>query len=206
MTRLLAAVLVLAVAGTGALAMPVDGVHGTGGIAGDYPPEARTGLMDAWNDEMPHDTGYSYGANCFGWRYVPSQTYLLERIEFYAGGLAGTTTVQVREDEGTNHATGPILGEVTYNQAAPMAWQGENLDPPVMVTEGVAVYIKKYVVVDSNCSMALGGTIIPHGWSWDCISWEGPSSSFYWMARFYGTDDPTPAEASSWGRIKGLYK
>jgi hypothetical protein len=184
----------------GGVSLYPDAATGTP-VAG---PES-TSLIDAWNDTQPYAPVGSYAAQCFGFAYVPSQDYMLERIEFYAGGLAGTVTVSVHQDVGDGHPTGPVLGSVTYGESATLGWQGASLVPSVPLTAGVTYYIKYMPVGGAPTSTADGGTIIPHSWADFCVSWNGPGPFFFWMARFHGSA-PTATEPSSWGMVKRLYR
>jgi hypothetical protein len=111
----------------------------------------------------------------------------LERVEFYAGGLAGTVTVAVLGDDGRGNPTGAMLGSATYAESATLNWQGTNLIPPVPLVKGTRYHIRYQPVPGSWCSMARGGTLVPDLWSDDsCATWRGPESAFNWKARFYG--------------------
>jgi len=168
---------------------------------------SREGLLDAWNDTQAWTSGWTYGASVFGFAYTPPLTYILNRIEWYAGGLAGQVTMEIRADDGTGLPNGPILSSVTYNESADQAWQGQNLGSPVVLTAGTLYYIRYYVVVNANCSFAATGTIIPHYWSFDGGStWDGPAPSFYWMARFYGDTSVTPVYEDTWSSVKSLFR
>jgi hypothetical protein len=185
----------------------VFGVNvGTPGVPVMTDP-ARESLMDAWNDTQPWTSGWTYGANVFGFAYTPPTTYCLHRMEFYAGGLGGQVMLEIRANDGSGLPNGPILGSVTYNEVETQGWQGANLTTPVTMTAGTLYYIRYYVVVGANCAFATGGTLIPHFWSWDGgASWEGPASSFYWMARFYGDPGATPVFPDTWSTVKALFQ
>ncbi|MBM3316700.1 MAG: hypothetical protein FJY75_02500 [Candidatus Eisenbacteria bacterium] len=191
----------------GAASAQMYGVH-TGVPGVPYMTEpARESLMDAWNDTQPFEPGWSYGANAFAFAYTPSLSYTLERMEFFAGGLGGQVTIEIRANDGTGLPNGPVLAAATYNESAAQSWQGQNLGTPVALSAGTLYYIRYYVVVGANCSFASSGVIIPHFWSWDGgASWDGPAGSFYWMARFYGEDGGTPVVEDTWSGVKGLFR
>ena len=132
------------------------------------------------------------------------ETYYLERIEFMAGEIAGPATIELRGDDGSGCPSGPLLASGSFDQVVTLGWQGADLTPAVYMEAGQTYHINYIVVVNSPSSFALTGDVIPHCWSWDCISWDGPSSSFYWMAKFFGTYESTPVETSTWGRVKSL--
>jgi hypothetical protein len=168
---------------------------------------ARESLMDAWNDAQPFQSGYTYGANVFAFAYTPLVNYTLNRMEFYAGGLAGQVMLEIRANDGSGLPNGPILASATYTESATQGWQGGNLATPVSLTAGTLYYIRYYVVVNANCAFATGGTIIPHFYSWDSgATWNGPASSFYWMARFYGDEGGIPVIDDTWSSVKGLFR
>ncbi|MFB3909717.1 MAG: DUF4082 domain-containing protein [Candidatus Eisenbacteria bacterium] len=202
--------IVLLVSGTAAFAdngLNYNGLnYNGGGGVGDIPPAARTELIESWNDDLPLDPGWTYGSTCYGWRFEPTLSYTLERIEFYTGGLAGTTTVEVRADDGSGFATGQVLGAVTYPVTDELSWQGADLVPPVEITAGTLYFIRGQVVVDAIAGVAQGGVWIQHSWSDDCVTWGGPAYTFHWMARFYGTMSPTATTMTTWGRVKSLYR
>jgi hypothetical protein len=190
-----------------ALAEPLDGVNlGTPGTPITTSPPTRD-YVEGWNDTQPYQSAGTYGADCFGYAYTPSVNYLLEKIEFYAGGASGEVTVAVRGSDGSGLPTGPILGQVTYVESAIHGWQGANLLTPVQVTAGQTYYIQYAVVVGADVSTAATGTIIGHAPSSDhCASWNGWWFNFPWMARFYGQSGGTPASTTSWGVIKSIYR
>ena len=163
-------------------------------------------LMDGWNHTQPYASAGSYGARCFGFAYVPSQSYSLERIEFYAGGVAGTVSVSVHQDVGSNFPTGPVLGSVTYPESAILGWQGGNLAPTVVILAGSTYYIKYVPVNFAPVSTASTGILIPHSWADECSLWQGPAASFFWMARFHGSPLPTANAQTTWSAIKRLYR
>ncbi len=169
---------------------------------------AREGLMDGWNDTQPYQQSNTYAANCFGFAYTPSISYILNRVEWYAAGSGGTVTVEFCANNGSGLPTGPVLGSATYVESpGGPVWIGGNLNPPVCLTAGTLYYIRYHVVVGDWCSLASGGTLIPHYWSWDGGgSWEGPSPSFYWLARFYGDEGGSPVVKDTWGSVKNDFR
>ncbi|HYM82122.1 MAG TPA: DUF4082 domain-containing protein [Candidatus Limnocylindria bacterium] len=166
---------------------------------------AATSLIDAWNDTQPYASVGTYAATCFGFAYVPPQQYTLERIEFYAGGLAGAVTVSVHADDGSGYPTGASLGSVSYGESATLGWQGANLVPAVALTAGTTYYIKYVPVNGADATTAGSGTVIPHSFG-DCSTWTGPVPAFFWMARFYGMPAVTATTPVTWSRIKILYR
>jgi len=166
---------------------------------------AAVGLVDAWNDTETPQSVYVYGADCWGYPYRPSKTYDLDRVEFYAGDLEGLVTVSVLADDGSGFPTGPVLGSVTYKETSPRRWQGASLTPTVPLTGGALYHIRYQVLVGSLASVAQGGHLIPHAWSFNnCVSWDGIESST-WMARFYD-EAVTATRPGTWGAIKTLYR
>ncbi len=182
-----------------------------GGIELTHPGEAqpteppREEYIEGWNDDQPYQSAGTYAAQCFGFAYVPSVSYVLERIEFHAGGVGGPVTVSLLEDDGSGEPTGAVLGTVSYEESATHGWQGDNLIPPVFVTAGTLYYIKYQVVVGADASTAASGVIIPHYWSYDCVTWDGYAPYEFWMARFYGQPQNS-TERNTWGTIKSLYR
>lgn len=161
-------------------------------------------LIEAWNDNgMPPYVG-TYSSYCFAFEYIPSQDYVLERIEWFAGGIAGgTVTTSVRGAS----LNGPTLASVTYLEIPPQQWQGADLVPSVPVTLGASYFIVYEVIRGASISAASSGTIIPH---WHdsqpaCSNWNGPWSSAPWRARFYGTIG-VPVGTGTWGSVKSLYR
>ncbi len=189
-----------------ALALTVGGVEpaSPGGEALPTDPP-REEYIEGWNDDQPYDPWGTYSAECFGFAYVPSTSYGLERIEFYAGGVGGPVTVSLLEDDGSGAPTGPVLGTVSYTESATHGWQGENFVPAVYVTEGTLYYIKYQVVVGADMATAASGVIIPHNWSFDCVTWDGPGSYFLWMARIYGSPQAS-IESITWATIKSVFR
>ena len=165
-----------------------------------------TSLMDAWNDTQPCAPAGSYAAQCFGFAYVPTQNYMLERIEFYAGGVAGTVTVSVHQDVGSGRPTGPVLGSVSYGESATLGWQGADQAPSVLMISGTTYYIKYVPVNGAPASTSSTGTLISHSWADDCVTWNGPFPVFSWMARFHGSPLPTSTARTTWSAIKLLYR
>jgi hypothetical protein len=177
----------------------------------DTPPAAApTGpttatLIESWNDGQPYQPVGVYAA-CFGFAYVPAQTYVLERVEFYAGGLAGPVSVSIHQDIGSGWPTGPTLSSVAYAESATLGWQGADLVPPLLVLAGTTYYIYYSPVQGAPTSTCSAGTPIPHSWAYDCATWEGPQLVFIWLARFHGTPLPTRTSAVTWSAIKRLYR
>jgi hypothetical protein len=169
---------------------------------GGYSPADFT-LIEAWNDNGQPGHGGTYVSPCFAFQYVPTQSYVLERIEWYAGNLGGTVSTTVRNG-GLN---GPDLTTTgNYSEVPPRDWQGANLVPPIPVTAGSTYGIIYRVVVGAQISAATTGNIINH-WhdpTGACSAFNGPFASVAWRARFYGTA-ATPVEQGTWGSIKNLY-
>jgi len=189
-----------------ALAADLAGAHYTGDVGGQSSTDGpREVLADAWNDTEPPDTGWSYAAEHFGWAYTPSTSYVLNRVEWYAGDIGGTVTVSILADDGSGLPTGTVLGSATYDESDVRQWQGADLATPVPLTGGTLYYIVYDIVPGATLSAASSGVIIPHYWFYDSDGyWNGPSASFYWMARFYG-DVVTPTGTFSWSEVKGAY-
>jgi hypothetical protein len=162
----------------------------------------RTSLIEAWNDNgMPGHTG-RYSSLCFAFEYVPSVSYTLERIDLYAGNIAGTVTLSVRDGS----LNGGTLASVTYQETPPRDWQGADLVPAIPVLTGSSYFLVYEIVRDAQISAASSGTPISH-WhdpNLTCSNWSGPHTSIPWRARFYGAL-PTPTEPSTWGNIKSVY-
>lgn len=189
----------------------VVGVHASdnGVVASQDPPvgwvdsSPDTDLIDAWNDNGLPPYAATYSSPCFAYEYIPTQDYVLERIEWFAGNIGGTVTTSVREGS----LNGLTLGSVTYQEVPPQQWQGADLVPYVPVTAGESYFIVYQVVVGAATSAASSGTVISH-WhdpSGACSSWSGPWSSIAWRARFYGTIG-IPVETGTWGTVKSLYR
>lgn len=190
--KLIALMGLILIAAAPALAEQNAGVLYTGEMTGEGTgSDARETLVDAWNDTQTPLSGWTYAASIFGFAYTPASDYTLNRVEFYAGGAAGTVTVSILADSGSGLPDGAVLASATYGEVADRQWQGADLDSPVALTGGTLYYIRYDVVVGAELSHADSGVAIPHFWNYGS-SWEGPSSLFYWMARFYG-DVTTPA-------------
>jgi hypothetical protein len=171
-------------------------------VPGENSPATRA-LIEAWNDNGQPGSTSTYVSPCFAFNYVPSVSYLLERIEWYAGDIGGTVTTAVRGGA----LNGPTLGTVTYQESPPRDWQGANLVPAVAVTAGQSYYLVYSIVVGAQVSAAASGNIIPH-WhdpSGACTTFNGPFNSLPWRARFYGTA-ATPVDTGTWGQIKSIYR
>lgn len=168
--------------------------------------QAMFTLEEAWNDTQAPTVFWTYSAECFGFKYIPSHDYVLTRIEFFAGDVEGPVTVEVRADDGSGVPAGPVLGTVTYQETAPRRWQGADLGPSIEVHAGTTYYIRYQVVVGALTSFADAGALIPHTWSDQCDAWYPVLSPLNaWMARFYG-DATTDARPRSWGQLKMLYR
>jgi hypothetical protein len=161
--------------------------------------------IEGWNVDQAFDGSWYWAADCQGPTYVAGQTYYLQRIEFMQGEVAGTAMIEVYADDAGGCPGGTLLTSGSYEQVEALGWQGADLDPDIYIEAGQTYHVNLHVVQGGPSSFAVGGDIIPHCWSWDCVNWEGPSSSFYWMARFFGSYDPTPVETTSWGKVKALY-
>jgi hypothetical protein len=170
---------------------------------GQYSP-ADGALVEAWNDNGAPGAGGTYLSPCFAFQYTPSTSYVLEKIEWYAGNLQGTVSTTVRSG-GIN---GPDLTTTgPYTESPPRDWQGVNLTPPIAVTAGNTYGIIYRIVVGAQISAATTGIGINH-WhdpTGSCSSFNGPFSSTFWRARFYGSF-ATPTEPSTWGNIKSFYR
>ncbi|MBC8368187.1 DUF4082 domain-containing protein [bacterium] len=169
------------------------------------PADARESLADSWNDTETHSGASTYSAQHFGFAYTPSTSYTLNRVEWYAGGIAGTVTVAIHADSGSGYPDGALLASATYGESDVTSWQGGNLDTPVALNAGTTYYIKYTTVNGAFLSDATSGTVVAHSWYYDSNGfWEGPGAFFYWMARFYG-DISTPTGNISWSEIKGSF-
>jgi hypothetical protein len=185
-----------------------DGVAGSvhSGDSIGLTVEGRRDFIEGWNVDQPFDGGWYYGAPCQGPTYVAGATYILERIEFMAGFMAGTAVIELRGDDGSGCPTGPVLASGSFEQVETIEWQGADLVPPVDVEAGRTYHINYRVITDGVSSIALTGDLVPHCWAEDCVEWEGPETMFYWMAKFYGSHPPTPSQRSSWGKVKSIYR
>lgn len=202
MRALVAVVSILFLGGLAAPAFAQDGfLGGASSPGGDYEPP-RESLMDEWNADQPHYPIGTYSGGCFAYPYDPPFDYSLQRVEFLAGGVGGTVTVQVRADD----YNGPILGEVTYTESAETGWQGADLEPCVPLTVGGIYFVVYEVVPDADASTSDGGVTIPYYYASNCETYGDIFTHIYWKARFYGDTDATPAEDNSWGRVKSLYR
>jgi hypothetical protein len=194
---------VVASADVGGVRSAPPGVTPVPGIAS---PATFT-LADAWNDSGTPDIRF-YGANCFGFPYVPGHDYVLTRIEFFSGddNFQGVVTMSVLTDNGSGLPTGPILGTVTYQEGPPRRWQGANLIPSVPLHGGTLYFIRYQPVFGALTSIATSGVLIPHTWSiLDCANFFPVEPAFPWMARFY-SEAVTPTQRRTWGRIKAIYR
>ena len=173
------------------------------GPGGQYSP-ADGALVEAWNDNGAAGSTSTYISPCFAFQYTPSTSYVLEKIEWYAGDLQGTVSTTVRSG-GINGADLTTTG--SYTESPPRNWQGVNLVPPIAVTAGSTYGIIYRIVVGAQVSAAVSGTTINH-WhdpSGGCSAFNGPFASLPWRARFYGSQ-ATPTETSTWGNIKSIYR
>jgi len=199
------AALVVLVGVASAVQASDDGINPSNspGEPGGYSP-ADGALVEAWNDNGQAGSGATYVSPCFSFQYTPSSSYVLEKIEWYAGNLQGTVSTTVRSG-GIN---GPDLTTTgSYTESPPRNWQGVNLTPPIAVTAGSTYGIIYRIVVGAQISAATTGTSISH-WhdpSGACSAFSGPFTSTAWRARFYGSQ-ATPVEPSTWGNIKTFYR
>ena len=166
-----------------------------------YADQAREELMDEWNAAEAHVPAGTYTGGCYALVYEAPFDYVLERVEFLAGGVAGPAAVQVRADS----YDGPVLGEVSYNEVAETSWQGANLEPAVLLTAGATYSIVYMPAPDSDASTAAGGDIVLYYWAQDCTVYGDVVDYIYWKARFYG-GDVVAADESTWSAVKGLYR
>jgi len=205
MKRLLSVLGVFLVTAAGVAYATEDGLNHTTDTSdpGQNSP-ASFALVESWNDNGQPGHTSTYASPCFGFVYTPSTSYVLDRIEWYAGNLAGTVSTTVRNG-GLNGADLSTTGN--YNENPPRDWQGANLVPPIAVTAGTPYGIVYRIVVGSQISAATTGTIINH-WhdpNGGCSAFNGPFASVPWRARFYGAA-ATPVESGTWGHIKNLYR
>jgi hypothetical protein len=196
--------LVLVVAASGPSLAGLDGSMRSGPVLGKVFDDPRI-YMEGWNVDQPFDGSWYWAADCQGPTYVAGQTYYLHRIEFMQGEVAGTAVIEVYADDAGECPGGTLLASGSYEQVEALGWQGADLSPQVYIQAGQTYHINLHVVQGGPSSFAMSGVVIPHCWSWDCAVWEGPGSSFYWMAKFYGSYEPSPVEGSSWGKVKALY-
>lgn len=206
MKRLLWAIGIIGLVATaGVASASEDGIFWTNlpPAPGENSPADFT-LIEAWNDNAAPGHTSTYISPCFGFLYTPSVSYVLERIEWYAGDIGGQVSTTVRGGglNGPNLATtGP------YNEVPPRNWQGQNLAPAIPVTAGSTYGLVYRIVVGSQISAATTGTPISHYHdpSGACTVFNGPFTSIPWRARFYGTL-ATPVDAATWGTIKSFYR
>jgi len=164
-------------------------------------------LADAWNDSATPDVKF-YGAECFGFPYIPGHDYVLTRIEFFSGDISfpGPVTVSVLADNGSGLPTGPMLGTVSYQEAPPRRWQGADLIPSVPLHAGTRYFIRYQPVLSALASIATSGVLIPHAFSYsDCVNFFPVEPDYPWMARFY-SEAVTPTQRGTWSRIKAIYR
>ena len=141
----LVAGIVSLVAIAGAVQAAEDGINpGTSTPVPGQNSPADFSLIEAWNDNGSPGATSTYVSPCFAFLYTPSLSYVLERIEWYAGDLQGTVSTTVR-DGGLN---GPDLATTgSYTEVPPRNWQGVNLTPAIPVTAGATYGIIYRVVV-----------------------------------------------------------
>lgn len=164
----------------------------------------RYDFIEGLNVDSPYFDGAFYTAPCLSLTFVPGSTYMLERVEFIAGEVAGTATFEIRDDDGSGCASGPVLGTGSFEQVVEVDWQGSDLDQPLLVEEGRVYFINLMPVLDSQASLSFVGTPIPHCASENCEVWEGPMTVFSWMVKFYGTT-VVATESNTWTTVKSLF-
>ncbi len=206
--RIAFGLLALTLIATPALAITVGGIDLADQLEDPVATEGpREDLIEGWNDDQPYQPVGTYAAGTFGFQFIPSATYYLQRIEWYAGGVGGTVTVSLLEDTGSGYPDGPVLGSATYTESATPAWQGQDLEPGVCVEEGVLYYIRYDVVVGADTATAASGEGHYHYASYDGgQTWSGPWGPYPWMARFYGTLGATPVQEIGWGELKAVFR
>jgi hypothetical protein len=168
--------------------------------------DGRSDFIEGWNVDGPFDGSWYYAADCQGLAYTPSQSYWLDRIEFMAGEVAGTAVIELHAEDGSGFPTGELLSIGSYEQSATLGWQGADMVPCVSLVPGVTYYINWRPVIGGPSSFATGGVVIPNSWAFDCVTWEGPGASHYWMVKFFGGTAPSGTEASTWSCVKALYR
>jgi len=154
--------------------------------------EARENLIEAWNDTGTPGQQLAYGSTFYAWEYSPTTTYTLNRIEFYAGILGGTVTMEILADNLSGYPDGPVLSSVTYEESEVRGWQGANLQPPVTLNAGARYYIRYTPVPNAwwSASSTIGGDYYPYFYYQEQWNWYSPGTRL--MARFYGdTSAPT---------------
>jgi hypothetical protein len=176
------------------------------GVESGKPIEGRSNFMEGWNVDEPIEEGRIYAVMCFAYPYQPGLNYWLDRVEFIAGEGTGTVSIEIRADDGSGYPTGPVLASGSYEQVDTMSWQGADLSPCVFVEQGVTYWVVLQPIVGSRTSTADMGTAITHLWSGDCVTWEGPTTSLYWMAKFFGGLQPSATDLGTWGAVKALYR
>lgn len=153
-------------------------------------------LIESWNaDAAPANA--LFGNTQLAWKYTPTSTYDLSRVEFYTatvGTVARDMTIQLRADD--NNEVGSILTSGTFNQSTIRSWQGTDLTS-YTVTEGQTYWVAfwdtnnstwAHITFDPGVTIDLrvGGDHNPDNYPSLIAGTYKP------MAKFYGT----PSESS----------
>ena len=95
-------------------------------------------FVEGWNIEAPPASS-TWGLTQVAWKYIPTVTYDLSRVEFYCGYQnRDNVTIELREDN--SDSVGSVLTSGVFNHSATSGWQGANLTP-YTVTEDQAYWV-----------------------------------------------------------------
>jgi hypothetical protein len=150
------------------------GVGGTGGIVG-------TGGACCSDDQNPaplSDNPCGQAAKWIAWKYVPSCSLLITRIELHTSDGSAALIA----DEGD--MPGNFIFEATLGAPDANGWRGIDLMPPVPVKAGAIYWIGESAGL---CSVASAGMQQPY-YGGSPGMWEGPYSSpdHEWTAHITG--------------------
>ncbi len=163
-------------------------------------------LMEGWNIYATPNLNSWWFATQIAWQYIPTESYYLERVEFYLGRIdRDPVTIQLRDESYGWVAN--VLSGGTFHHTADYTWQGADITP-YYVTEGHFYWITMWyadgihVPITSDLDGELIGYTYGIGHDGDRY-YDGAGPDMPWiyfgfkpMAKFYGETNIVPEPAS----------
>ena len=166
-------------------------------------PQAEASIfIEGWNIDATPSTS-SWVATNVAWKYTPSLTYDLSRVEFYSAGADRTDmTIELRSDN--NNYPGSVLTSGTFDHITTRSWQGADLTP-YAVTQGEEYWVTFWPSNGLQVHITFDQDSTPiffrGGFANDPTIYTNSQNNYKPMVKFYGDDNiiPEPVTMSLMG-------
>lgn len=161
-----------------------------------FSAEADLTLADDINaNAVVADKTYTSAQTRNAFRYVPSTSFYLSRVEFYTSDGTGDFTVRLYSD--SLNLPGNLLAETILELSGSAEYQGKNFERDIFLERGMPYWLSFYSENPTGSHFAKTGLMLPNctgqsvtgTWNEGPITWLAP------MIRLYGRNLTPPGQA-----------